>query len=146
MIAKRIDKELTEALKAKNADKVSCLRMLKSDMKNLAIQKKEELKEADIIKVIQKQVKQHKDSIEQFEKGDRNDLAEKEKRELVMLEAFLPKQMPKAELEKLIKGVIAETGPSGKKEMGRVIKEVMAKTKGTADGKTVSQLVSGLLK
>ena len=143
---KRIDKELTEALKAKNAEKVSCLRMLKSDMNNLAIEKKEELKEADIIKVIQKQVKQHKDSIEQFEKGDRSDLAEKEKRELVILEAFLPKQMPKAELEKLIKDVIAETGASSKKEMGRVIKEVMAKTKGTADGKTVSQLVSGLLK
>ncbi len=146
MMQKRIDKELTEALKAKNAEKVSCLRMLKSDMNNLAIEKKEELKEADIIKVIQKQVKQHKDSIEQFEKGDRSDLAEKEKRELVILEAFLPKQMPKAELEKLIKDVIAETGASSKKEMGRVIKEVMAKTKGTADGKTVSQLVSGLLK
>ena len=146
MMQKRIDKELTEALKAKNAEKVSCLRMLKSDMNNLAIEKKEELKEADIIKVIQKQVKQHKDSIEQFEKGDRSDLAEKVKRELVILEAFLPKQMPKAELEKLIKDVIAETGASSKKEMGRVIKEVMAKTKGTADGKTVSQLVSGLLK
>ncbi len=145
MIGARIDKELKEALKSKNEIKVSCLRMLKSDMHNLSKQKKEELKDQEIIKLIQKHVKQHKDSIEQFTKGNRDDLAQKEKSELQVLQAFLPKMLSDVELEKIIKDVIKELGASTKKEMGAVIKEVMARTKGCADGKSVSIIVSKVL-
>ena len=142
----RIEGELKEAMKAKDALKISCLRMLKADMHNMAIQKGEKLKEGDITKIIQKQVRQHKDSIEQFTKGGREELAEKEKKELSILESFLPKAMPQAELEKIIKETIKELGAETKKDMGKVIKEVMAKAKGTADGRAVSAIVSGLLK
>jgi len=146
MIKESIEKELKEAMKAKDSVKMSSLRMLKADMHNVFIEKKEELKDADIIKIIHKQVKKHKDSIEQFKKGNREDLAKKEGGELAILETFLPKQLPEKELRKIIEDVIKEIGASTKKDMGRVIKEVMAKAKGQADGKAVSQMVSGLLK
>lgn len=145
MIGERIEEELKKAMKDKDEIKISCLRMLRSDMHNLSIQKKGDLKEDDIIKVIQKQVRQHKDSIEQFIKGERNDLAEKEKREQAILESFLPKQLSQEELKKIIEDVIKEQGASTKKDMGRVMKEVMGKIKGQAEGKRVSQLVSELL-
>jgi len=146
VIRERIEKELKEALKEKNDVKVSTLRMLKADLQNLAIQKKEELKDENTIKVIQKQVKQRKDSIEQFKKGDRDDLAAKEEKELAILESFLPKMLSEEELTKIVKDVIAELGATTKKEMGGVIKEVMAKAQGRVDGRAVSQLVSDLLK
>jgi len=141
----RIEKELKEAMKKKDEIKISCLRMLKADIHNLSIQKKEDIKNEDIVKIIQKQVRQHKDSIEQFTKGKRDDLAEKERKELIILESFLPKQLPAEELKKVIKDVIGECGATTKKDMGKVIKEVMARIKGQADGKTVSQIVSELL-
>jgi uncharacterized protein YqeY len=146
MLKERIEKELKEALKQKDAIKTSVLRMLKSDLHNLSIQKKEEIREENIIKVIQKHARQHKDSIEQFKKGNREDLVQKEEKELAILESFLPEMLSEEELQKIIKDVIAELGAATKKEMGSVIKEVVARAKGKADGKTVSQIVSGLLK
>lgn len=146
MLKERIEKEYKEAMKAKDAVKISVIRMLKADLLNLSIQKKEEIKEESIVKVLHKHVKQRKDSIEQFAKGNRDDLVEKEKKELAILESFLPRMMAPEELEKLIKAAIAETGATTKKDMGRVMKEVLAKSKGTADGKAVSQIVSKLLK
>ena len=141
----RIEKEFKEALKEKNEIKVSVLRMLKADLHNLSKDKKE-LKDEDYIKVIQKHVRQHKDSIEQFEKGNRGALVEKERAELSVLETFLPKMLSEEELTKIIKDTIAELDASTKKDMGRVIKEVIAKAKGTADGRQVSRIASGLLK
>jgi len=147
MLKDKIEKSLKHAMKNKDTVKISALRMLKSDMHNLSIQRKgEDLKEEDILKVIQKSVKQHKDSIEQFAKGKRDDLVKKEKAELAILESFLPKAMAKEELEGIVKDVIKELGASTKKDMGKVMKEVMAKAKGKADGKMTSQIVSGLLK
>jgi len=145
MLKGRIEKEFKDAMKEKDEVKVSCLRMLKAELHNLAKEKREDLKDGDIIKVIQRQVKQHKDSIEQFEKGKRTDLAEKEKKETAVLESFLPRALAQEELKKIIGDVIKETGAGTKKDMGKVIKEVLARTKGRADGKTVSQIVSGLL-
>jgi hypothetical protein len=119
--------------------------MLKADMQNLAIQKREELKEEHIIQVIQKQIKQHKDSIEQFEKGSRMDLVAKEKGELAVLEAYLPNMLSENELQAMVKDVILELGVSAKKDMGKVMKEVLARAKGRADGKALSAIVSGSL-
>ncbi|MFH1752581.1 MAG: GatB/YqeY domain-containing protein [Candidatus Omnitrophota bacterium] len=146
MLKERIEKEFKEALKEKDSVKVSVLRMIKAELLNLVIQKKEELKEESVIKVIQKQINQRKDSIEQFKKGNREDLVAKEEKELAILETFLPNMLSEDELAKLVKEVIAELGAATKKEMGGVIKAVIAKAEGRADGRAVSQIVSSLLK
>lgn len=146
MIEERIENELKTAMKQKDEIKTSCLRLLRSEIHNLFIQKREKLKEEDVIKVIQKQVSQHKDSIEQFIKGKREDLAEKEKKELAILESFLPKMLSQEELRKIIGDVIKELGATAKKDTGMVMKEAMGRIKGRADGKEVNRIVSELLK
>src|SRR5262249_24479168 len=122
------------------------LRLLKSAADYAQIERKAtELSEADFISVVQKEVKKRRDSIEQFEKGGRQELAEKEKKEILVLEAFLPKPLSPEELEQLVKGAIQEAGATSKKEMGPVIKAVQAKAAGRADGKSISALVGILL-
>jgi uncharacterized protein len=103
------------------------------------------LSEPDFIAVVQKEVKKRRDSIEQFEKGGRPELAEKEKKEITVLETFLPKALSPEELEQLVKATIQEVGATSKKEMGPVIKAVQAKAAGRAEGKTISALVGKLL-
>jgi uncharacterized protein YqeY len=107
--------------------------------------KTDELPDADVVALIQKEVKKRRDSIEQFEKGGRAELAAREKQEITVLETFLPKAMSAEELESLVKSVIQELGATGKKDMGPVIKAVQAKAAGRADGKTISGLVGKLL-
>ena len=133
-------------MKARDALKVSTIRMLKAEINNLKLTgSKKELKDEDITKIIARQVKQHKDSIEQFEKGKRDDLVEKEKKELKVLLSYLPEQCSPEKLKKIITETIKELGATSKKDMGHVMKAVMEKAKGKADGKTVSQIVSGML-
>jgi uncharacterized protein YqeY len=103
------------------------------------------LTEPDFVAVVQKEVKKRRDSIEQFEKGGRPELAEKEKKEITVLETFLPKALSPEELEQLVKATIQEVGATSKKEMGPVIKAVQAKAAGRAEGKTISALVGKLL-
>jgi len=131
---------------AKDADRLSTLRLLKSAIGYLLIERKSEvLSDADFVSVVQKEVKKRRDSIEQFEKGGRTELAEKEKKEIPVLEAFLPKALSPEELEQLVRASIQELSASSKKEMGAVIKAVQAKAAGRADGKTISGLVGKLL-
>jgi len=141
MLKKKIDDDLKEALKAKDAIKVSTLRLLKSAIKNLEIEKQEDLKGEDVVAVIKKQAKQRKDSIEEFKKADRQDLVEKEENELAVLKGYLPEELSQEELAAIVKAAIAQTGASSAKDMGLVIKEVMASAKGRADGKAVSIMV-----
>lgn len=146
-IEEKIDNEYKTSLKAKDAIKVSTLRMLKAEINNVKLnQSKPELKEADVIKIVHRQIKQHKDSIEQFEKGNRTDLAEKEKKELAILSDYMPEQLSEDELKKIITETIKELEATTKKDMGKVIKAVMGKAKGKADGKAVSQIVSQMLR
>jgi len=145
-LEERIEKEIKDALKAGEQIKVSTLRMLKSDINKFRLdENKKSLTEGDIIKIVKRHVKQHKDSIEQFAKGNRQDLVDKEKKELEILMAYMPEEIPASELKKIVAEVIKETGATSKKDMGRVMKQVMEKAKGRADGKTVSQLVASLL-
>lgn len=142
-----IDQDSKIALKAKDALKLSVLRMVISAVKMLEIQKNIKIAEdSDVVQIIQKQMKQRKDSIEQFLKGNRNDLAEKESAELRILESYMPKQMTEDELRALITETMAELGAKAKSDTGKVMKAAMEKVKGKADGKIVSQIVSGLLK
>jgi len=120
--------------------------MLKSALGYIQIEKKvDSLPDSEFISAVQKEIKKRRDSIEQYEKGGRPELAAKEKQEITVLEVFLPQPLSADELEKLIKDSIAETGATSKKDMGPVIKAVQAKAAGRADGKTISQLVGKLL-
>lgn len=145
MLNKRIDEDLKNAQKEKDSVKVSTLRLLKAAMHNLSIEKRQRLKEQDIITVIRKEVKQRRDSIEKFGQGNRQDLVDKEKRELDILKGYLPKELSREELLVIIRESIAESGAKDTGDMGRVMKLVMAKAAGRSDGKTVSSLVSGEL-
>ena len=145
-LEERIENEFKAALKGRDKIKVSTLRMLKADIINTKLdQNKKTLKDEEIVKIIQRQIKQHKDSIEQFEKGKRQDLAEKEKKELDILLSYMPEQMSEEELKKIINDTIKELEAKSKSDMGKVMKSVMERVKGKADGKKVSQIVSSIL-
>ncbi|UCD55574.1 MAG: GatB/YqeY domain-containing protein [Candidatus Omnitrophota bacterium] len=146
-LEEQIENKFKTALKQKDKIQVSTLRMLKAEIINIKLeQNKKALKDEEIIKIIQRQVKQHKDSIEQFEKGKRQDLAEKEKKELAILSSYMPEQLSAEELKKIIEDVIKELEATSKSEMGKVMKSVMVRVKGRADGKKISQIVSNLLR
>jgi uncharacterized protein YqeY len=145
-LQEKLGQEIKSAMLARDADRLSALRMLKSAIGYIQIEKKvESLPDAEFIAAVQKEVKKHRDSIEQYEKGGRPELAAKEKQEITVLESFLPQPLSTEELEALIKQAIAETGATSKKEMGPVIKAVQAKAAGRAEGKTISQIVGKLL-
>ena len=142
----RLSQELKTAMLAKDADRLSTLRLLKSALGYAQIERKtDQLSDVDFIQVVQKEVKKRRDSIEQFEEGGRPELAEREKNEISVLETFLPKPLSTEELEQLVRATIQEIGATGKKDMGPVIKAVQAKAAGRADGKTISTLVGKLL-
>ena len=136
-------------MRAKNATKVSVLRMLKSALKYATIEKscaEEELSDAEATQVVRKQVKQRQDSIESFEKGGRAELAAKEKDELSILQSYLPQAMSADELAKVVRETIAEVGATSKAQMGAVMKALQAKVAGRADGKTLSAEVQRQLR
>ncbi len=137
----RLIQDMKEAMKARDQLRLSTLRLLISEIKNKEIDAKGELKDEDILTIIQKAVKQRQDSIAQYEKGGRQDLADKEKAELEILKAYLPEELSREEILEIIDQAIAATGASSPKEMGKVMREVMPKVKGRADGKVVNELV-----
>jgi uncharacterized protein len=146
MLLDKIAADMKEAMRAKDAARLSTLRMLKSAVEYYKIEKKQEkLSDADVVAVIKKQVKQRQDSIEGFEKGGRADLVEKEKAELVVLKSYLPEEIPQAQLEEIVKAAIAEVGAATKADMGKVMKAVQTKVAGRADNRLVSQIVSASL-
>ncbi|MDP9098645.1 MAG: GatB/YqeY domain-containing protein [Verrucomicrobiota bacterium] len=138
-LQERIDSDLKDAMRAKDAGRLGVLRMLKSALKYAAIEKSDTaLDDAAASQVIRKQVKQRQDSIESFEKGGRPELAAKEKEELEMLNAYLPKGMKAEELAAMVRETIAEVGATSKAQMGAVMKAMQTKVAGRADGKTLS--------
>ena len=138
-IQEQIDADLKDAMRAKNATRLGVLRGLKSALKYSAIEKADAgLDDAAATQVIRKQVKQRQDSIESFEKGGRPELAAKEKEELEILNAYLPKGLSAEELSAMVRDTIAEVGATSKAQMGAVMKALQAKVAGRADGKTLS--------
>lgn len=145
-LLERLSQEIKAALLSKDADRLSTLRLLKSAIGYLQIERKtENLSDAEIVAVVQKEIKKRRDAIEQYEKGGRPELAGREKAEIPVLEAFLPQPLSPEELEQLVRNAIQETGAMTKKEMGAVIKAVQARAAGRADGKTISLAVGKLL-
>ncbi len=149
-ILQKINEDLIVSMKSKaeGSDlRTSTLRMVKSAIKNAEIAKrgKGDLTEEDIMGVLSTMVKQRKESAEQYEKANRSDLAEKENKEISIIQEYLPKQLTPEELDEIIESTIQETGVSGTKEMGKLMKELMPRVKGKADGKLVNQRVKEML-
>lgn len=142
MLSKTINADYIQAMKNKDAERVSTLSFLRAQIKNVMIDKKsEELDDVDVITIIKKQIKQRQDSITQYRNGGREDLAGKEQRELEILKVYLPEEMSEEQLDPIVKETIAEVGATGMKDMGMVMKAINPKVAGRADNKLVSDLV-----
>lgn len=140
-LADQIDQDLAAALKAGENERLSVLRLIKTALKYQQIQSGQELSDADVMKVLQREAKQRRDSIKQYTDGGREDLAQDEQRELAIIEQYLPQQMSQDELAKIVDRAVTETGASGPAQMGVVIGTVMKEVAGRADGAAVSALV-----
>ncbi len=142
----RINQDITAAMKAKEAERLSTLRMVKTALKNKEIDKMAALTDDEALKILQSLVKQRRDSVEQYTQGGRPELAAKEAAEIKMIEAYLPAALDEAAISAIVEATVAELGATSAKEMGQVMKAVMAKLAGqTVDGKVVSQLVKARL-
>ncbi|MBV8173709.1 MAG: GatB/YqeY domain-containing protein [Verrucomicrobia bacterium] len=143
-IQEKIDADLKEAMRSKEAERLSVLRMVKSALMNAAIElrgARAQLPDPDAVAVIRRQVKQREDSIEGFQKGGRPELAAKERREIGFLKEYLPKPLTENELEQLVKDAVADLGATSKAQMGAVMKLATEKAAGRVDGRTLSQAV-----
>ena len=137
-----VNRAITDAMKSKDQPRLSTLRMLKTALMNREIERGRALDDNESRQVVSALVKQRRDSIEQFLKGGRKDLADKESAEIVILESYLPPAVDAADLERTIDGVIASTGATSARDMGKVMKAVMAELAGkTVDGKAVNEIV-----
>ena len=145
-LKQRIISDLTASMKAQDAPRTSTLRMVKAAVMNREIEKGGELDDDEVAKLLRSLVKQRRDSVEQYEKGGRQELADKEKTEIEVIEAYLPQAASAEEIEAAVKAAISETGASSMKDMGKVMKAVQAALAGkNADGRAVSELVKAKL-
>jgi uncharacterized protein len=141
-ILERIESDLSTAMKEGHSADVAVLRLLKNSLKNEQIKLGHELSDDETLKVLQREAKQRRDSIEAYRQANRADMAEAEEGELAVISNYLPEQMEEAELAGIVESVIAETGATGKSQMGQVIGLVMKRVAGRADGAAVSNLVA----
>jgi len=144
-LREQIDSDIKDAMKSGAKDKVSALRMLSAALKNKQIEKRAPLTDGEVADTVRSLIKQRKDSIEQFGKGGRQDLVDKETAEVAVLEVYLPQQMAREEIEKIVREVIGQTGAQGAKDMGKVMKALVPVLAGRADNKLVSELVKSSL-
>jgi uncharacterized protein YqeY len=142
----KISSDLTSAMKSKEAERLSVLRMMKAAVRNREIELRQELEDAEVVRVLMTMVKQHKDSVEQFARGGRSDLSEKEAAEIGIIEQYLPAAVAEEEITSVVEAVIAATGAASPKDMGKVMKECMARFSGRpVDGGKVNALVKAKL-
>jgi uncharacterized protein YqeY len=142
----RINEDLTSAMKAKDAERLSVLRMMKAAVKNKEIELIQELEDSQVLQILMSLIKQRKDSVEQFTKGGRPELAQKEAAEIKVIEHYLPAAVSDEEIVRIVEAVIAETGAVSIKDMGKVMKGCMARFFGRpADGAKVSEMVKSRL-
>jgi uncharacterized protein YqeY len=141
-LSDKVNADITAAMKAKDAARLSALRMLKAAIMNKGVEKGRDLEDADVLQVLASLVKQRRDSIDQFSKAGRTDLVDKETAEIAVLEEYLPPAASAEEIDAAVAAAIAETGAASPKDMGKVMKAVMPKLAGkNADGKTVNEAV-----
>ena len=141
-----LDKDMIEAMKNKEKERLTVIRMVKAALKQEQIDHKKEINDDLLIDVVNKQIKMRKDYITEFEKGERNDLIEKTQYEIDILMNYLPEQLSKEEVLKIIEDIFDNVKPEGQKDMGKVMKEAQTKLKGKADMKEVSTIIREKLK
>lgn len=145
-LRERLRDDLKDAMRARDATRRGTIRLVEAAIKNAEIEKRGgELSEQDIQAILQRQVKQRQDSIEQYEQAGRSDLADVERAEIAVIEAYLPQQMSRAEIEAAAREAIQQTGASGPSDRGKVMGQLMPQLRGQADGATVNAVVSALL-
>ena len=144
-LKERLQKDLKEAMKAKDSFKRDTIRFLMSAIKQVEVDTRKVLSDEDIIKIIQKSIKQREDAAQQYKEGGREDLYEKEIKEAEILRSYLPKQLSDEELTKEVKTIIQEIGATSMKDMGKVMQSATKKLAGQADGKRISEAVKKLL-
>ena len=142
----KIPEDLKEAIKTRDALRTSCLRMLKTAMKNAQVEKGRELEDGEIRSLISSSVKKGVEAAQEFRRGGREDLAEKEEKEIRILYEYLPEQLTPEEVEATLRGIIAELSASGPKDLGKVMKVAMTRMAGRAQGKEVNKIAARLLK
>ncbi|PWK08402.1 GatB/YqeY domain-containing protein [Tumebacillus permanentifrigoris] len=141
-LTERLTIDMKQAMKDKDKVRLSVIRMVRTAMKNLEIDAKRELSDEDVITIMNRELKQRRDSLQAFISGGRQDLVEDANAEIQVLISYLPEQLSEDEVRAIVKDCIAETGATGKSDMGKVMSALMPKVKGRADGKLVNQVVS----
>ena len=144
-LAERLEADMKSAMKERNEAKLLVIRMVRAAIKNKEIEIGEKLSDGEVIRVIRTMMRQGRDSIEAFEKGGRADLADKERKELDLLETYLPPPLSEADIERVVREVVAETGATDPRDMGAVMKETLKRLEGGADGKQVNTVVRRIL-
>ena len=144
-LKERLNQDMKEALKAHDAARLSAIRMIISAYRNKEIDSRKDLDDEGILAVLSTAAKQRRESIEQYEKAGRQDLVDKEAAELLVIQSYMPQQMSREEIGALVKEAVSESGAKGLADMGKVMKALMPKVKGRADGKLVNELVKTAL-
>jgi uncharacterized protein YqeY len=144
-LEEQITSDLKAAMKARDTARTSCLRMLKTALKNRQVEKREKLEEAEVQEVISSLIKKGKQAAEEFRKGGRDNLAAKEESEIAIYFQYLPEQITPSEIEKILKDIITESGAEGMGDLGNVMKKAMAQLAGKAQGKEVNEIARRLL-
>ncbi|MCK4915780.1 MAG: GatB/YqeY domain-containing protein [Candidatus Eisenbacteria sp.] len=144
-LLERLESDMIKAAKARDSERLGAIRFVRSRTKNRQIELKRELKDEDVVEVLSRIAKQHRESIEQFQEGGRDELVKHERRQLSVVEEYLPAQLGEQELLEILSGVIEETGAAGPRDIGMVMKTIMPRVKGRADGKIVKALVQSRL-
>lgn len=144
-LSERLNEDMKQAMKTQDKFKLSVIRMVRAAIKNIEIDTKRTLDDNEVLDVLGREIKQRKDSLQEFEKAGRDDLAETVKAEIAVLSEYMPQQLTEEEVKAIVQQTIQETGASSKADMGKVMGALMPKVKGRADGKLVNQLVQQLL-
>jgi uncharacterized protein len=145
MLQQLITEDLKKAIRSKEETRVSCLRLLKAAIKNKQVEKGRDLTDEEVIGLISSAIKKGKEAVEAFRNGKREDLATKEEGEIKIFQEYLPKQLGAEEIEKVVRDVISQVGATGPKDLGKVMKEAVARMAGRADGKTVNEIARNVL-
>jgi hypothetical protein len=144
-LAERLNDDMKLAMKSQDKFKLSVIRMVRASIKNLEIDQRKTLDDQEVLDVLNREIKQRKDSLQEFEKAGRNDLAESLKAEIAVLMDYMPQQLTDEEVKAIVQQTIQEVGASSKADMGKVMSALLPKVKGQADGKTVNSFVQQFL-
>ncbi|KGP90493.1 hypothetical protein N780_04950 [Pontibacillus chungwhensis BH030062] len=141
-LLERLNQDMKEALRNKEKERLSVIRMVKSSLQNEALKLgKDELTEEEELTVLSREIKQRKDSLQEYKSAGRDDLAQKDERDIEIIQSYMPQQLSEDELDAIVQETIAEVGASSKQDMGKVMSAIMPKVKGKADGSLVKQFV-----